>query len=170
MVTYCVLLLLAEITVQAVCPSRTWWVLEVIAGLKGDWNSHPHTVSSVWPSGGAVRGKNCVNKVEFKVPPWIDMFVSCNSSLYPSLQNKPHPSDPWWAGLVPPSTMTLTFPGAHSRAPATAHELRGCQTHGAGQEVLTARPSLGHLDHLKPRGNKVTYSVLGKECSVLIYY
>lgn len=45
--THCVLLLLTGSTVQAVCPSRTWWVLEVMAGLKGDWNSHPHTISSV---------------------------------------------------------------------------------------------------------------------------
>lgn len=34
--THCVLLLLAGSTVQAVCPSRIWWVLEVMAGLKGD--------------------------------------------------------------------------------------------------------------------------------------
>lgn len=46
-VTHYVLLLLAGITVQDVCPSRIWWVLEVIAGLKGDWNSHPVSVSSV---------------------------------------------------------------------------------------------------------------------------
>lgn len=72
--THCVLLLLTGSTVQAVCPSRTWWVREVMAGLKGDWNSHPHNVSSVWPSGGAVRGKNCVNKAEYKVPPWNEMF------------------------------------------------------------------------------------------------
>lgn len=58
--THCVLLLLAASTVQAVCPTRTRWVLELIGGLSGDWNSQPHTVSSVWPSGGAVRGKNCV--------------------------------------------------------------------------------------------------------------
>lgn len=67
--THCVLLLLTGSTVHGVCPSRTWWDLEVIAGFKGDWNSHPHTVSSVWPSGGAVRGKNCVNKAEYTVPP-----------------------------------------------------------------------------------------------------
>lgn len=47
MSTHCVLLLLAGSTVQAACPSRTWCVLEVMAGLSGDWNSHPHTVSSV---------------------------------------------------------------------------------------------------------------------------
>lgn len=58
--THCMLLLLAGSTVQAVCPTRTWWVLELMAGLSGDWNSQPHTVSSVWPSGGAVGGKNCV--------------------------------------------------------------------------------------------------------------
>lgn len=75
MYTHCVLLLLTGSTVQAVCPSRTWWVLEVMAGLKGDWNSHPHTVNSVWPSGGAVRGKNCVNKAEYIVPPWNEMFL-----------------------------------------------------------------------------------------------
>lgn len=57
--THWVLLLLAGSTMQAVCPSLTWWVLEVMAGLRGDWNSHPNTVSSVCPSGGAVRGKNC---------------------------------------------------------------------------------------------------------------
>lgn len=34
--THWLLLLLAGSTVQAVCPSRTWWVLEVMAGLKGD--------------------------------------------------------------------------------------------------------------------------------------
>ncbi len=73
--------------------------------------------------------------------------------LLPGLQNKPHPSDPRRTGLVPPATVTLALPGTHSRAPATAHEFRGCETHGAGQEVLTARPSLGHLDHLKQRGN-----------------
>lgn len=75
MSTHCVLLLLTGSTVQAVCPSRTWWVLEVMAGLKGDWNSHPHTISSVWPSGGAVRGKNCVNKAECTVPTWNEMFL-----------------------------------------------------------------------------------------------
>lgn len=72
--THCVLLLLTGSTVQATGPSRTWWVLEEMAGLRGDWNSHPHTVSSVWPSGGAVRGKNCINKAEYIVPPWNERF------------------------------------------------------------------------------------------------
>lgn len=58
--THCVLLLLAGSTVQGVCPTRIMWVLELMAGLSGDWNSQPHTDSSVWPSGGAVGGKNCV--------------------------------------------------------------------------------------------------------------
>lgn len=34
--THWVLLLLVGSTVQAVCPSLTWWVLDVMAGLKGD--------------------------------------------------------------------------------------------------------------------------------------
>lgn len=63
--------------------------------------------------------------------------------------NKSHPRNPGWAGLVPPMTVALALPGAHSRAPATAHELWGRQAHGTSQEVLTAWPSLGHLDHLK---------------------
>lgn len=79
-----------------------------------------------------------------------------------SLQNKPHPSDPRWAGLIPPVAVTLALPGAHSRAPATAHELGGRQTHGASQEVLTTWSSLGHLNHLKQRDSnfQITYTVL----------
>ena len=143
-VTHCVLLLLSGITVQAVCPSRIWWVLEVIAGLKGDWNSHPHTVSSVWPSGGAVRGKNCINQTEYIVAP-----IRCTKGpLNPGLETSPHPSDPRQAGFISPATLALTLPRAHSRTPATAHELWGCQAHGAGHEVLTAWSSLGHLIHL----------------------
>lgn len=34
--THWVLLLFAGSTVQAVCPSLTWWVLDVMAGFKGD--------------------------------------------------------------------------------------------------------------------------------------
>ncbi|TNN67354.1 hypothetical protein EYF80_022461 [Liparis tanakae] len=58
-----------RVTVHGVCPSRTWWLLEVMAGLAGDWNSQPHTVSSVCPSGGAVRGKNCVDEAERTTAP-----------------------------------------------------------------------------------------------------
>lgn len=76
-----------------------------------------------------------------------------HKEMHLGLQSKPHPSDPRRAGLIPPSTLTLALPGANSRAPATAHELWGCQTTGAGQEVLAARPSLGHLDHLQQTAN-----------------
>lgn len=75
-------------------------------------------------------------------------------------EDKPHPSDPRLAGLVPPAAGTLALPGAHSGAPATAHKLRGCQAHGTSQEVLTARPSLGHLDHLKPKAFKRSHMAL----------
>lgn len=148
MVTHCVLVLLTGSTVQAVCPSLIWWVLEVIAGLKGDWNSHPQTVSSVWPSGGAVRGKNCINKAEY-IPTnlKLNVFISCNY-LCPPLQTKPHPSYPRRTGLIPPAAVALTLPGAYPRAPATTHELWGCQAHSTSHEVLTTRPSLGNLNHL----------------------
>lgn len=60
-----VLLLLWDWTAHAVSPSFTSWVLVVMTGLMGDWNSHPHKVSSLWPSGGAVLGKNYIKRKKF---------------------------------------------------------------------------------------------------------
>lgn len=77
-------------------------------------------------------------------------------SVYCQLNNKPHPSDPRWARLIPPGTVALAFPSAHSGAPATTHELGGVETHGASQEVLTAGSSLRYLNHLKQRAQAVS--------------
>lgn len=80
---------------------------------------------------------------------WDEHCLLCLCHLcISSLENKPHPCDSRRTGLVPPATATLALPGTHAGTPAAAHEFGGRQAHGAGQEVLAARPSLRHLDHL----------------------
>lgn len=127
-----------------------WW--QVSAGT-GTPSRTPSALSG--HQGAPSSEKTVSNKEKHSVLilNWVKycLFVCCLFCLLciPSLENKPHPCDSRRAGLVPPATATLALPGAHAGTPATAHELGGRQAHGAGQEVLAARPSLRHLDHLK---------------------